>query len=93
MLLVKCDFCGNENEKNKVKYIPIDKKNVKVKCFNCLKSNNKNKENKKNQNYTYFNCRRCDYDFKLDLSTKINLKCPYCGKYDQVEKKEFGRLF
>ncbi|MFT4304959.1 MAG: hypothetical protein ACMXX8_02620, partial [Candidatus Woesearchaeota archaeon] len=66
---------------------------AKFKCFNCLKSKKKNKEHKKNQSIACFNCRRCYYDFKLDLFTKINLKCPYCGKYDQVEKKEFGKLF
>ena len=93
MELLTCDFCGNQCEKNKVKFIPIDQKKVKVKCFQCTKPNNEAVKLKKSQNYSYFSCRRCDYDFRLDLSTKMILKCPYCGKKDQVIKKEFGKLF
>jgi len=39
---------------------------------------------------TEFFCGRCNYKFKVDearLGYTLNLKCPYCGKYDRVSKR------
>lgn len=86
MNLIKCDFCENQVDKKKIKYIPLDNNKIKIKCFNCL---DLNKKEIKTKNLIFYSCRRCDYDFRHDIDSEISLKCPYCGKKDQLEKKDF----
>jgi hypothetical protein len=92
MTLITCDYCGNEAPKDKIKYVPLDSKNIKVMCFKCANLDKKKEEKKDVKSLVHYYCRRCDYDFRNDPLTESTLRCPYCGKFDQLEKKSIGKI-
>ena len=91
-----CGRCHNPAPVSDIQYIPTGVSSKIAMCSACRTKSNINKpagstrskevSSEKNQ---YF-CSRCRYKFKFDAKGVTNLKCPYCGKYDQV--KEYKNL-
>jgi len=90
---VKCELCKKTVPSINSRYIPKGEDAKMLICCFCF-DKRKNLEStapyyskdvsKKQQ---YF-CGRCKYNFRCDTKT-FNLRCPYCGKSDQlVERKE-----
>jgi rubrerythrin len=77
---VMCHICKKYVTVTEIKYV-IDKKPDKVipLCKACQKTHKTAEDGKKS-----YMCGRCNYKFKFRPDNVTKLKCPYCGKSDQV---------
>ena len=85
-----CDRCRKAVSLDNIKYLPRGGSKAAL-CSECrakgdIKDWAKSTAEKKAEDYKDpFFCERCRYKFKFDSAGVTNLKCPYCGKSDQVK--------
>jgi len=99
-----CDNCKIVLPLDKVRLFPKDETRNFVLCEPCC-TTMKNRAVAKpkfsqktavvpSTDYVNYVCLRCKYNFRADSSkfgVTCNLACPYCGKTDQIHKKEMKK--
>lgn len=89
-----CELCRKPTNLSDVRYIPKGKDSKMLICSLCLEKRT-NIESRlpystanRSKKQEFF-CKRCKYNFRHDTKSLGYLKCPYCGRDDQViEKKQ-----
>lgn len=91
---ILCERCKSFKPFLEIKYISKGDEAKMALCSGCrdkAKLEEKKKimmaAQKEKQKSSYY-CRRCRYKFSYDPQGMTNLKCPYCGKADKVEKHD-----
>jgi DNA-directed RNA polymerase subunit RPC12/RpoP len=84
-----CDFCRKSVPLSDIKYMPKGDSKMAL-CPECrAKKTTLDPPSKKQvPNKKQYLCQRCSYKFRFNPNSVSNLRCPYCGKADQVVELE-----
>jgi len=84
-----CEHCRNSFPISEIKYMP--KGSTKVALCNGCREKQRTLEppsRKQVPNKKPYLCQRCSYKFRFNPNSVSNMRCPYCGKADQVVELE-----
>ena len=80
-----CDFCKKSFPIPEIKYMPKGTGQIAL-CGECRtkKMSLDPPSRKVVPNKQPYLCQRCSYKFRFNPNSVSNMRCPYCGKADQV---------
>lgn len=90
-----CQKCKISVPLSQLRLYPKDNTSTWLVCEKCSQELSKPKLASQTKplppaEYVWYACTRCKYNFKADaakIGSFFNLKCPYCGKTDRLQKK------
>jgi protein-arginine kinase activator protein McsA len=88
---VLCQKCLKHVPISEIKSIPKGDGRKMNLCKDCMdKAKIMEKRETRVSNKAPYFCLRCRYKFKFDPRSQAQLKCPYCGRSDQITEDNVG---